>query len=127
MRGALRCPCDLKLARRALEGKMVKVVLEHRTKSRENTKNLVKLIKKIRLQAKLQPGFITGETLVDTEDPCHVIVISTWKTQEDWKAWDNSPIRGESRPAIEDLLVEPFNAVVLPLPVVWREDLVNVF
>ena len=106
---------------------MVKVVLEHRTKSRENTKKLVKLIKNIRLQARQQPGFITGETLVDTEDPCHVIVISTWQSQEDWKAWDNSPIRGESRPEIEDLLVEPFNAVILPLPVVWREDLVNVF
>ena len=106
---------------------MVKVVLEHRTKSRENTKNLVKLIKKVRAQARQQPGFITGETLIDTEDPCHVIVISTWQTQEDWKAWDQSGTRAATRPEIEELLVEPFNAVILPVPVVWREDLVNVF
>jgi heme-degrading monooxygenase HmoA len=106
---------------------MVKVVLEHRTKSRENTKTLVKLIKKIRAQAKMQSGFITGETFVDTEDPCHVVVISTWQRQEDWKAWDTSPVRGQSKPEIEDLLVEPFNAVILPVPVVWREDIVNVF
>jgi heme-degrading monooxygenase HmoA len=106
---------------------MVKVVLEHRTKSRENTKTLVKLIKHIRAQARQQHGFITGETLVDTEDPCHVIVISTWQTQEDWKAWDASDTRAATRPHIEELLVEPFNAVILPVPVVWREDLVNVF
>jgi len=106
---------------------MVKVVLEHRTKSREHTKTLVKLIKKIRSQAREQHGFITGETLVDTEDPCHVIVISTWQNPDDWKAWDVSSVRAETKPQIEELLVEPFNAVVLPVPVVWREDMVNVF
>jgi ribosomal protein L18E len=34
---------------------MVKVVLEHRTKSHENTKELVKLIKKVRSAARTQP------------------------------------------------------------------------
>ena len=85
------------------------------------------LIKKVRFQAKQQHGFITGETLVDVEDPCHVIVISTWQTQDDWKAWDTSALRAETKPQIEELLVEPFSAIILPLPVVWREDMGNVF
>jgi heme oxygenase (mycobilin-producing) len=106
---------------------MVKIVLEHRTKNRENTEKLVKLIQDVRTIAHEQPGFIAGETLVDVEDPCHVIVLSTWKRQEDWKAWDDSPVRAISRPKIEDLLVVPFNAMILPVPVVWREDNVYIF
>ncbi len=106
---------------------MVKVVLEHRTKSRENTRKLVKLIKDVRKTASKQNGFVTGETFVDADDPCHVIVISTWKKQEDWKAWDESPARALTRPQIEDLLEVPFNAMILALPVVWREDQTNVF
>jgi heme-degrading monooxygenase HmoA len=106
---------------------MVKVVLEHRTKSHENTKELVKLIKKVRSAARTQPGFIVGETFVDADDPCHVIVISTWQCPEDWKAWDESPARAATRPEIESLLVQPFNAIILPAPIVWREDLVNTF
>jgi heme-degrading monooxygenase HmoA len=109
------------------EFKMVKVVLEHRSKSRENTRKLVKLIKEVRAVAKKQTGFITGETFVDADDPCHVIVISTWQKQEDWKAWDESPDRAATRPQIEELLEVPFNAIILPLPVVWREDQTNVF
>jgi heme oxygenase (mycobilin-producing) len=106
---------------------MVKVVLEHRTKSRENTRKLVKLIKEVREVAHKQPGFITGETFVDAADPCHVIVISTWKRQEDWKNWDESPARALTRPKIEELLDIPFNAMILSVPVVWREDQTNVF
>jgi heme oxygenase (mycobilin-producing) len=106
---------------------MVRVVLEHRTKSPENTKNLVKSIRKVRLVASHHPGFVTGETFVDAEDPCHVIVISTWKSAEDWKAWDESYERSVTTPIIENLLVQPLNAVILSSPVAWREDLVNIF
>jgi heme-degrading monooxygenase HmoA len=68
-----------------------------------------------------------GETFVDADDPCHVIVISTYQSPEDWKAWDESPARAATRPEIESLLVKPFNAIILPAPIVWREDLVNTF
>jgi len=106
---------------------MVKIVLEHRTKSRENTTKLVDLIKEVRSVARQQPGFITGETFVDAEDPCHVVVISTWKNDQDWKNWDTSTARAATRPRIEELLAVPFNAMILSVPVVWREDLANVF
>ncbi|HSW58884.1 MAG TPA: antibiotic biosynthesis monooxygenase [Dehalococcoidales bacterium] len=106
---------------------MVKIVLEHRTKSPENTQILVELIKQVRAVARKQPGFITGETLVDAEDPCHAVVISTWKRVEDWEAWDKSPERMATRPVIEALLVVPFNAMILSTPVVWREDIAHEF
>jgi heme-degrading monooxygenase HmoA len=106
---------------------MIKVVLEHRSKSVENTEKLVELIRQVRAMARKRTGFVTGETLVDTEDPCHVVVISTWKRREDWEVWDASPERAASRPQIEDLLVVPFNALVLSVPIVWREDIAYVF
>jgi heme oxygenase (mycobilin-producing) len=106
---------------------MVKVVLMHTTKDRESSKALIKLIKDIRVVASKQPGFISGETMVDVDDALSIIVISTWKTAEDWKAWDESPARNKTRPLIEELLVKPFTTNIHQEPVIWREDLVNVF
>jgi heme oxygenase (mycobilin-producing) len=106
---------------------MVKVVLIHRTRNRESSKALVKLIKKVRVVASQQPGFIYGETLVNTEDPCHIIVISTWKSVEDWEAWDKSAARTATRSEIQALLVEPFNTFIHPESALWRENLINTF
>lgn len=41
----------------------------------------------------LKPGYITGETLINIDDPEDFIVISTWKSPEDWKNWLNSKER----------------------------------
>jgi heme oxygenase (mycobilin-producing) len=106
---------------------MVKIVLIHQTKDRENSKELIKVIKKVRAVASKQPGFISGETLVNTENPCLIIVISTWRSAEDWKAWDESPAREATKPDIQRLLVEPFNTYIHPEPALWREDMVNTF
>jgi heme-degrading monooxygenase HmoA len=106
---------------------MVKVVLIHRTKDRENSKALVKLINKVRTLASKQPGFLYGETFVNTEDPCHIIVISTWKSAADWENWDKSAERTITKPEIQALLTEPFDTFIHPEPAVWREDLVNTF
>ena len=106
---------------------MVKVVLVHRTKNVESSKALVRLIKKVRATASKQPGFILGETLVNVENPCHVIVISTWKTAEDWKRWDDSAPRAVTTPQIQELLTEPFDIFIHQEPAVWREDLMNTF
>ena len=106
---------------------MVKVVLVHRTKNVESSKALVRLIKKVRATASKQPGFILGETLVNVENPCHIIVISTWKTAEDWRRWDESGPRATTTPQIQALLSEPFDIFIHQEPAVWREDLMNTF
>lgn len=106
---------------------MVKVVLVHRTKNVESSKALVRLIKKVRAVASKQPGFILGETLLNVENPCHIIVISTWKTAQDWEKWDKSAPREETTPQIQALLVAPFDVFIHQEPAVWREDLINIF
>jgi heme oxygenase (mycobilin-producing) len=51
------------------------------------------LLKKIRGLTLSQPGYIYGETLrrLDKEEEC--LVISTWRSQEDWNAWFNNEQR----------------------------------
>jgi heme-degrading monooxygenase HmoA len=101
---------------------MFKVVIEHRTKDRESAKTLAKSIKRVRPVAAKQPGFISSNSYVDTADLCHILIISTWKTREDWESWDKSSERASTRPEIEPLLAEPFNSIILPAPVIFRDE-----
>jgi heme-degrading monooxygenase HmoA len=101
---------------------MFKIVIEHRTKNRECAKTLIKDIKRVRPIAAKQPGFISSNSYVDAADPCHVILITTWETRENWKTWDESAERAATRPEIENLLVEPFNSIILPAPVIFRDE-----
>ena len=34
-----------------------------------------------------QSGYVSGETLVNYDDPTEHLVISTWKTLKDWNIW----------------------------------------
>lgn len=48
------------------------------------------------LQASVaQPGFISGETLVDKHDRNHRITLSNWRSEADWKRWYKSRERRE--------------------------------
>jgi heme oxygenase (mycobilin-producing) len=101
---------------------MIRVVMEHRTKTIDNAKTLIKLVKDVRYITAKQPGFAKGRTFVDAADPRHIAIITTWESLEDWKKWDESAERAGTRPKIEELLVEPFNAIILTAPIVWREE-----
>lgn len=37
-----------------------------------------------------QPGFISGETLVDKHDRNHRITLSNWRSEADWRRWYKS-------------------------------------
>jgi heme-degrading monooxygenase HmoA len=51
-----------------------------------------------------QPGYISGETLnrIDVKDEC--MVVSTWRSVEDWNSWVNNPKRIEIQTQIDKLL-----------------------
>lgn len=67
---------------------------------------LTVLLKKLRALTLSQPGYIYGETLkrLDTGDEC--MVISTWRSQEDWNAWFNNEQRIRIQQEIDTLLGE---------------------
>lgn len=66
-----------------------------------------------RKAATSMPGYISGETLRDTANPQHNVVISTWRSQEDWNAWMTSEERIRILSRIEPLLVEPEQITVM--------------
>lgn len=39
------------------------------------------------------PGFISGESLVDTTDPNHRFTLATWRSESDWLHWQASDER----------------------------------
>jgi heme-degrading monooxygenase HmoA len=69
---------------------MIRVIIERHLKEGER---LSSLLRELRAAAMHYPGYVTGETLVDTKDKSHVAVISTWHNLEDWKTWEKSRTR----------------------------------
>lgn len=64
------------------------------------------LLKKIRSMTLNQPGYISGETLRRLDRDDEVIVISTWRTIEDWNKWYQSEQRMITQNEIDMLLGE---------------------
>ena len=69
---------------------MVRVIIEHQAKSPEDAKQVIAVIHEIRDEIMKRPGYITGETLINTGDECNIIVISTWHYADNWKDWEKS-------------------------------------
>ena len=82
---------------------MIKVIVERHAKGIES---LPPLLRELRAAAMHQSGYITGETLVSTEDKSIVVVISTWRSLKDWKAWETSETRARLYQQIEPLLAQ---------------------
>lgn len=90
---------------------MIKVLQERRVK-RKNFAKLNANLNDLRSAALQQPGYVTGETLIKGIDPIDVLVISTWISEDHWKAWitseeridlndiSNSLIEGEAKISI---------------------------
>ena len=69
-------------------------------------KELLPLIKKLRILTTKQPGYISGETMNRVDKPGQSLVISTWQTSGDWEKWLNSPERKAIQDQIDTLLGE---------------------
>lgn len=82
---------------------MIRVIIERQVKNKER---LLPMLRELRAAAVHQPGYVTGETLVSTEDASKTAVISTWHSLEQWQAWETSETRATLYELIEPLLVE---------------------
>ncbi|PLX94086.1 MAG: antibiotic biosynthesis monooxygenase [Desulfuromonas sp.] len=51
------------------------------------------LLLKMRSLAHAQNGYISGETLINFDNPSERIVISSWKSIENWNDWLNNDQR----------------------------------
>lgn len=86
---------------------MVIKVLIYRKIKPGKEQELSEAIRDIRSKAAHAPGFISGETLRSLRDPSVHLVISTWKSFEDWSNWNDTPERKAFQKRIDAVLAEP--------------------
>ena len=81
----------------------VKVVIE-RSVSADNQGEVAELLKDLRAKAVHQPGYVSGETWFSVDRSGTHLVISTWESLRDWKAWEKDADRIKLVKRIEQLL-----------------------
>jgi heme-degrading monooxygenase HmoA len=84
----------------------VKVLIQRRIKPGKE-KELVEAVQELRTKAIRTPGYISGEILRAIEDPSLHLVISTWKSINDWNSWVNSSERKACQQKMDAILEEP--------------------
>jgi heme-degrading monooxygenase HmoA len=62
---------------------------------------IVALLNEIRSLAMHQPGYISGETLVQNGYPNNMVVISTWQDMDAWLSWRDSEGRNKFEAMLE--------------------------
>jgi len=92
----------------------VKVFIKRYVK-KGKTKEAVELLKDVRSHALKQPGYISGETLINHYDPCNITVVSTWQTIGDWIRWQESDERSAKKDQLEGLQEGPANFEIYDL------------
>ena len=68
---------------------------------------LSELMIELRSMANRQPGYISGETLRNVNNPNEYLVISTWKTREAWNNWFSNEKRAEMEGKVDALMGSP--------------------
>jgi heme-degrading monooxygenase HmoA len=95
----------------------VKVFIKRSIK-KDQTAAAVKLLMELRSRALKQPGYISGETLVNHYDPRNIAMVSTWQTIDDWIRWQESDERAAKEDQLESLQEGPANFEIYDLGLV---------
>ncbi len=83
----------------------VKIFIRRKVTS-DNVLALTVLLKKLRSLTLNQSGYIYGETLKRVDDKDECMVISTWRSLDDWNGWLNNKERMTIQSEIDTLLGE---------------------
>jgi heme-degrading monooxygenase HmoA len=83
----------------------IKIIIKRKV-PKDMEKELLPLIKELRILTTKQEGYISGETLDRVDKPGQSLVISTWQSVEDWNNWVNSTERKEIQENIDKLIGE---------------------
>jgi len=85
----------------------IEVMIKRKITQGPQARQVVPLILQLRTLAAFQPGYISGRTLFNVENPEDCLVISEWQTMEDWYRWMKSKERRVIQAKIEDAAGEP--------------------
>jgi heme oxygenase (mycobilin-producing) len=81
----------------------VKIIIQRNIPEKATTQTFPFLMK-LREMAMRQDGYISGETLRNFDDPKDYLVISTWRSVDDWKAWESNQVRKDIQASIDEIL-----------------------
>ena len=84
----------------------VKILIYRKVRSGKE-EELSEAVRKFRSKAIHAEGYVSGETLRSIEDPSVHLVISTWKSLQDWNNWLNTQERKAFQQQINAILEEP--------------------
>ena len=98
----------------------IEVFIKRNINQGPQARNVVPLILQLRALATFQPGYISGETFFNLDNPEDCLVVSRWETREDWETWLQSEERSEIQKKIEDLTEEQTEYTIYA-PMVPRE------
>lgn len=83
----------------------VKILIKRRLPSeKEKADFIVATFRRLRMLAIEQEGYISSETLRKKGSPHEFLVISTWRSWEDWQRWYDSSQRKELHSKVDPLL-----------------------
>ena len=85
---------------------VVKVIIKRRILEGK-TREAFALLNKFRSDAMNQKGYISGETLINHDDPQETLVIAMWQGVENWENWKNNPDRVANETKMALWLEEP--------------------
>jgi heme-degrading monooxygenase HmoA len=80
---------------------MIAKILIKRKFKEGNTAQIVALLNEIRTKAMDNPGYLSGETLIKRGYPNTMVIISTWRSLEDWRRWLDSHERNTFEAMLE--------------------------
>jgi len=79
---------------------IAKILIKRRFKE-GHTPQIIALLNEIRSLAMNQPGYQSGETLTQIGFPHNMVVISTWRSIEEWYKWRDSSGRSQFESMLE--------------------------
>ena len=81
----------------------IEVMIKRKIKQGPQARKLVPLILQLRALAMFQPGYISGKTMYNVENPEECLVVSEWESLEYWYSWMKSEKRAEIQIKIDKL------------------------
>lgn len=84
----------------------VKILIKRKVAEKQ-IPELDALLKKMRALTLSRAGYISGESFNRVDEPGVSMVISTWRSLDDWRAWTLSKERIELQSQIDGLLGQP--------------------
>jgi len=87
----------------------IKIIIERKF-TEDLSPKAFQAINEFRIKAMQQKGYVGGETLINLENNREVVVLSTWSSFDDWKAWLENRERQGLEKELDPYLEEPTKA-----------------